>query len=181
MPNHRQHGDCPPGVDSWCRYQVAKANNKLREFKHKPALHPDVVKAITSIYTDLSNDSLLERCVGGFTQNQNESLNNLIWCFAPKRVFSGIITVKIAANIATCIFNKGYSSILSIMAAINIITGPTAVTTCKMLDEERLEIADKRTFDSSKEGRIARRSSRSALEEAALEAEGPMYEAGMAD
>lgn len=48
------HEDCPPGLDSWCSYQVAKACNKLDEYVHKPALHPEVVKAVTPIYEELS-------------------------------------------------------------------------------------------------------------------------------
>ena len=39
-------------------------------------LPEDVVEAIRSIYTDLSNEKLLERCVGGFTRNNNESYNH---------------------------------------------------------------------------------------------------------
>ena len=36
---------------------------------------------------------LLKRCVGGFTQNNNESLNQIIWNIAPKIMSSGAITV----------------------------------------------------------------------------------------
>jgi len=37
------------------------------------ALHPDVQKAIESIFEDLTDTNLLKRCVGGYTQNGNES------------------------------------------------------------------------------------------------------------
>ena len=86
-----QHDSCPPEPedDSWCTWQKAKAQGKLAEYSHKPALSDDVLNAITSIYEDLSSDNLLQRCIGGFTQNNNESLNALIWSFAPKRIFSG--------------------------------------------------------------------------------------------
>ncbi|KZC14695.1 hypothetical protein WN55_07192, partial [Dufourea novaeangliae] len=44
----------------------------------------DLVQVIKPIYTDLSQDNLLERCLGGNTQNNNESFNGLLWHFAPK-------------------------------------------------------------------------------------------------
>lgn len=34
---------------------------------------------------------------------------------------------------------------------MNITIGPTAVATCKILDEQRIKIADKRTSETSKE------------------------------
>ena len=43
------------------------------------------------IYNDLSKESLLERCVGGFTQNNNESLNQLIWKISLKIMSGGVI------------------------------------------------------------------------------------------
>lgn len=124
---------------------------------------------------------MLQRCVGGYTQNTNESLNNLIWSFAPKTVFSGIQTVQIATFLATGIFNEGYGAVLSILHGMKITIGPAAFALSKELDADRIKTAKKRTLDASKESRIARRSRRSAAEEAAHEAEGPLYEAGMAD
>ncbi|XP_076173306.1 LOW QUALITY PROTEIN: uncharacterized protein LOC143149621 [Ptiloglossa arizonensis] len=79
-----QHEDCPPGPESWCSYQVAKASNDLQNYNHKSALHTDLLKTITPIYEELSSDQLLERCEGRFAQNQNESFNDTIWCLAPE-------------------------------------------------------------------------------------------------
>ena len=89
--------------------------------------------------------------------------------------------LQIATFLATAIFNKGFSTILSIINGLKVTIGPTALELCNNLDAERIKIADKRTLDTSKEGRIARRSQKSAAEEAVRQAEGPMYEAGMAD
>jgi len=47
-------------------------------------------------------------------------------------------------------------------------------------NERRISQANERSFDTSKEGRIERRTARSALEEDFLE-EGVLYEAGMGD
>lgn len=40
---------------------------------HAEMLAPELVKFL-SIYTDLSRDDLMERCIGNHTQNANESL-----------------------------------------------------------------------------------------------------------
>ena len=73
-----QHDSCPPGDDSWCTWQKAKAQGKLAKYSHKPALSDDVLSEITPVYEDLSSENLLQRCIGGFTQNNNENLNALI-------------------------------------------------------------------------------------------------------
>lgn len=67
------------------------------------------------IYKDLSEDELLERCVGGFTQNNNESFNQLIWKITPKILPDGSKIVNIPALVAACIFNEGTSALLLIM------------------------------------------------------------------
>ena len=69
-----QHGSCPKGPDSWCAWQRTSATNTLSLFKHDyTSLPNDVLTAMKPIYEDLSKDELLERCVGGFTQDNNES------------------------------------------------------------------------------------------------------------
>ena len=73
-----QHHKCPPGADSWCKYQQAKAEKNLKSFKHDyTALPKEVVDAIKPIYESFTNEELLQRCIGGFTQNSNESLNQI--------------------------------------------------------------------------------------------------------
>ena len=38
------------------------------------------------IFTDLSNDVLLQKCLHGTTQNNNEALHGLIWKKVPKDI-----------------------------------------------------------------------------------------------
>jgi len=66
------------------------------------------MKVITPVYEELNKDELLHRCLGGFSQNNNESLNSFIWSFALKCVFIGTKTIKIATYIAISIFNEDY-------------------------------------------------------------------------
>lgn len=110
-----QHDRCPVGDNSWCSWQQAKARNKLHDYKHKPALSDEVFTAVKPIYEELSRDELLSRCLGGFTQNSNESFNAVLWALAPKTFHSSKGIVDIAANIAVCSFNDGLHSIMEIM------------------------------------------------------------------
>jgi len=129
----------------------------------------------------ISSENLLQRCIGGFTQNNNESLNALIWSFAPKCMFSGAKTVEIASYLAASIFNEDYKSLLKMMHVMNIKIGPNAFAICTEVDNAKISIADARSFEASKEGRAERRAMRSAIEEDFCEEESSFYEAGMAD
>ena len=78
----RQHQFCPVGEESWCKCQSAiappqdipPANNRIP---------PDLVQFIRPVFEDLTHTELLERCILGATQNQNE----LIWERCSKRDF----------------------------------------------------------------------------------------------
>lgn len=92
-----QHQNCPAGEVSWCKWRKAEAVGELHDFHHdKPPLTAETQKVIKSIYEDLTQDDLLIRCLGAETQNNNESINLLIWTFAPKHLHSGSKIVEIA-------------------------------------------------------------------------------------
>ena len=69
---------CPAGADSWCRFQQDRAKGTSL-YKPGPGLPDEIIRLVKPIYERLSNDALLERCLDGKTQNQNESLNGMIW------------------------------------------------------------------------------------------------------
>ena len=64
---------------------------------------------------------------------------------------------------------------------MNIIIGPNAVALCIGMDDTRISIADARSFEASKKGRVERRVMISDLEETVYEEEVPLYGAGMTD
>ncbi|GFU69623.1 uncharacterized protein TNCV_2503431 [Trichonephila clavipes] len=56
-------------------WQQVLATDTLSSYIHDyPTLPADVAEAIYPIYKDLRNVKFLEKCVGGFTQNNNESI-----------------------------------------------------------------------------------------------------------
>ena len=83
--------------------------------------------------------NLFNRCLGGFTQNANESFNSTIWALTPKSSSSGNIILQIAAHIDTCIFNDGISSILRVMEALELAVGTESYDFAPERDEQRVK------------------------------------------
>ncbi|XP_043286598.1 uncharacterized protein [Venturia canescens] len=153
-----QHHFCPNGPESWCKWQQAKVKKQLKNFCHDyAALPPRVLDAIKPIYEDLSNDKLLERCAGGYTQNCNESFNQLIWKIALKPMNSGSKIVNFAVFLAACTFNNGVTSLLEIMNVLGISVGLGAHLYAAQEDETRIAKAELQAQLQTKEGRIRRR------------------------
>nr|XP_046489071.1 uncharacterized protein LOC124222295 [Neodiprion pinetum] len=81
-----QHSYCS---DSWCKYQQLKAENQESTYEHPVTFDEQVTNLIKPVYETLASDDLLKRCLGGNTQNNNESFNHCVWNFAPKHTFTG--------------------------------------------------------------------------------------------
>ncbi|XP_067210342.1 uncharacterized protein [Linepithema humile] len=178
-PNHSK---CPPGPESWCEYKRAEANNNLKNYvqDYEP-LPADVLKAIKPIYEDLSKDELLERCLGGFTQNNNESFNQIVWKIAPKISPCSFTIVEMGAHIAIYTFNEGFQGLLAIMNAIGISCGLSAHHYAEKEDATRIKLSNKRAEENTREGRMRRRQHQINILEAAEEAEGSLYGPGIDD
>ena len=71
----KRHKFCPKHKDSWCHYH--RTNKETEPKSHY--LDPVFLNFLLPIFTRLSNRSLLLHCLPGYSQNQNESLNGIIW------------------------------------------------------------------------------------------------------
>ena len=109
------HTHCPDGPESWRRYKQDVANN-THLYKPGPGLPDNILALIRPIYIRLSND-LLTKCLDGKTQNQNESLNGMIWNRLPKTVFVGAEVLNFGVYDAVAHFN-----IHGNKAAVNILS-----------------------------------------------------------
>lgn len=174
-----KHEFCPPGADSWCKWQKAQVIEA--NFEHPTPLHPDVQKHILPIYEDLSQEDLLQRCLGGHTQNANESFNSTVWRFAPKHLHSGLKIVQIAAYMAAGLFNEGYTSILQIMNRLEIIIGKQSKTYADNIDKHRVIRQERCSSLATKEARKARRQQLLEEKEMYEETEGLLYGPGIAN
>ena len=177
-----QHHKCPPGAGSWCKYQQAKAERKLKSFKHDyTALPKEVADAIKPIYGSLKNEELLQRCIRGFTQNSNESFNQIVWEIMPKPLPASFTTVRITANIATYTFNEGTRGLLAIFYAMEINLGPHAHTFAKEEDSIRVEAANRRSLENTRSARGGRRRRKISADAATKAEKGTLYGPGIND
>ena len=176
--NEPMHDFCPDGPNSWCAYKKAVYNGTHKNFKHKISIPVAVMDAIKPIFKDLSHPDLLKRCIGGHTQNVNESLNALIWTFCPKTSNSARKIIEIAVNLAVTNFNDGKKSILNVMEELGLVTGENSVLFTKNADRERIIFADKRALSNTLEARIAKRREKKQNDECLKDKEGLVYSSG---
>ena len=70
------HGFCPVGATSWCKFQCANALGET-----PPAHHTTIPKTVgESVFDRLSDRALLKSCLRGGTQNPNELLRATCCC-----------------------------------------------------------------------------------------------------
>ena len=103
MKLDEQHDLCPR--QGWCNYWTNKQN--YTESRRLRVVFADLLKPI---FTRLSNRTLLSRCQGGYTQNQNESINNVLWTRCLKTKFCGYNKVYLAVCDSVSYFNAGATS-----------------------------------------------------------------------
>ncbi|XP_076549216.1 uncharacterized protein LOC143306722 [Osmia lignaria lignaria] len=176
-----RHEHCPTGEESWCKWKKAEALGSTDNLNHPLPLHPDVQKHILPIFEELSNEDLLHRCLGGHTQNANESFNSTVWRLAPKHLHSGLKILEIASFIAAGMFNEGYFSILKIMQELNLTIGKQAMDYAEKSNQRRIQRQERRSSLSTKKARKARREQLAEQNDYFEEAEGLLYGAGIAD
>ncbi|GFY33620.1 uncharacterized protein TNCV_4593321 [Trichonephila clavipes] len=160
MMNHiydePKHWFCPKGKNSWCKYNVSVHNNTVNEFCHKNTLPKAVSEVIKPVFKDLSYLKFLRRCLGGKTQNTNESLNSVIWKYSPKLIGSGINVTKIAA----CEYNDGSKNRIDLMRTLNLKINKTNILNCVNIGKVRKSTAiykrqvSKTSFEARKAERL---------------------------
>lgn len=132
------HIHCPPGKYSWCGYQRAVADGDVDKFKHGPGLPMNVTLQVRKVFDDLSNDSLLDKCLHGKTQNQNESFNNLIWERLPKTTYVGMTQLALGIYDAVAYFNMGAKTILEIYETLQMVPGYYTTLGCAKRNRKRI-------------------------------------------
>lgn len=150
-----QHGFCPPGAESWCRYQKSLVSGA--SYQHKDSLPEAVMELIRPIFRDLSHPDLLRKCLHGKTQNSNESLNNIIWSRLPKSIFVQIETLKFGVYDAVSVFNDGNIVRCQVFDKLNLPPGKFCVSALQSIDNYRLRKAERDCLESTKESRIKKR------------------------
>ena len=123
----------------------------------------------------------MERCLSSETQNNNESLNSLIWTFTPKHIQARTQTIQISTFLAIRIFNEGFIPILKILSGMGITIGPKAHAFAVRRDKIRIERSELWVSEASKEAKTDRLHERTSENEQFEVEEGFLYRAGIAD
>lgn len=121
----KQHRFCPKTADSWCRYQRDQTNGTVNYDRRKciPYIFRNELK---SIFDRLSSQDMLKSCQGGLTQNQNESINSVVWSRCPKRLFCGLHRYTISVCDAVSQFNDGSNGRYHLFKTLNVDVGDNA-------------------------------------------------------
>ncbi|GFU19001.1 uncharacterized protein TNCV_2347721 [Trichonephila clavipes] len=130
------------------------------------------------VFADLSHPALLKKCLGGKTQNPNESLNSLIWKFCPKTIGSSLQIAEIAANLATSVFNDGNQILITILEKFGLKIKRNVCVSLAERDNRRIFTSRQRRLASSFEARRAKKIKKSKEIELFHEQEGISYDPG---
>ena len=175
--DHPVHHLCPVGETSWCKFKRAEAKGEPPP-PHKPTIHPQIACIVKKVFLDLSQPSLMERCVLGATQNQNESFNSVIWNRCPKIEFASSVVVEIAVDLAVITFNSGQGALRGLLQRLNFKLSPTILKFLDSKDDTRVWEAQHKGKELVKKRRRQMRLDRVSLHENLVAAEGPTYGAG---
>ena len=136
----KQHQHCPKSEGTWCKYWKDKLE-KTKTYNEDNRL-PDVfTKELEAIFTSLSKDELLSRCLKGMNQNQNEAANGMLWSRCPKTKFWRARRVCIAVCETIGIFNTHAESSAEIMDMCGTTPGANTMKALGKHDNERIEVA----------------------------------------
>lgn len=150
-----QHGLCPKGATSWCRFNRSEALGQ--KYLHKHSLPLAVIECIKPVYQDLTKDDLLKKCLHGKTQNVNECFNNVVWTRCPKTVFVGMEVLKVGVYDAVLSFNDGNAGKLRVLEALGCEPGYNSVKQLREIVDERITKAEAAITDIGRQARKKKR------------------------
>ena len=136
----KQHENCPKSTDTWCKYWKDK-HDKTNLHNENNWLPEVFMKERQPIFSRLSSDALLNRCLQGMTQNQNEAANGMLWCLKRclKTRFCLVRRVRIAVCETVAVFNTGAGSKAAVMKLCGI-TSPGAQTIKAFREQDRVRV-----------------------------------------
>ena len=171
------HAHCPQGKDSWCGFQVDKAEN-TKKYKPGSGLPLKVIAELKPVFAKLSDDDLLRKCLHGKTQNQNESFNRVIWDRVPKSHYIGRDIFEAGVYDAVAHFNEGSIATCLVLEKLGLQRGFFTEKICKELDSSRIYVAEYQEKEITKMSRKKLRSKRKSRHEKDIDKEGESYGAG---
>lgn len=166
-----RHKFCPRTKESWCKYQSDKLT---KNNSYKPSITiPSAVKEVLGpIFTDLSKDDLLKKCLHGKTQNVNEALHGVIWQKCPKQVHTSRAIVEIGVNAAVVTYNDGCMGVNRVLKKLGVKPGKFMIMAGKRKNLKRLNDSLRSSSEKGKKRRKKLRSHKKHYEDKEKEQEG---------
>ena len=90
------------------------------------------------IFAELGDESLMEKCLHGKTQNQNESFNSMIWDRIPQMRYVSFTQLEFGMYDAVANFNIGKKASVLIYEKMNLIPGKFTLQDCDKINRKRL-------------------------------------------
>ena len=129
-----QHSFCPR--NDWCKFW--KSPELYDESKRLP---PSFFNVLKPLFERLSSAELLSRCQRGFTQNQNESLNGVLWSKCLKTRFFGLDRLQLAVSESVAEFNAGSGASALLMKNSGIYPSASSLRSFRNKDKKRISLA----------------------------------------
>ena len=117
----------------------------------------DIVMKLKPIFAELSGESLLEKCLHGKTQNQNESFNSMIWDRIPKTRYVSLTQLELGFYDPVANFNIVKKASVLIYEKMNLIPGKFTLQVCDKINRKRLSSSKFKEMDSTRKRRKIRR------------------------
>ena len=119
-----RHQSCSPGADSWCLVKRAEAAGEFPSSHETKKLYLSGVSPdfLAKVFADLTETSLLSRCLRKETQNRNQSLHSKLWRKCLKIKFVYLQHTKFAASVSALEHNLGYNG--NVLFRLGLIPKP---------------------------------------------------------
>ena len=172
-----QHQLCE---SNWCPFKKDQVNQTSfynHEDTRKKRLPQLFLPHLLPLYKRLSDRSLLMRCMGGLTQNQNEAFNATVWRRCPKERAFGASAVKRGVHLAVITWNSGSSCYELILTSLRLDANHFTEKIKQMKDFRRISEAAK--YELKKDNRKRKIQEKNEAEMAAKQQHGDDYQSGM--
>ena len=128
---------------------------------------------------NLSSDQLLSKCLHGKTEDNNESLNGVIWKRCPEDIYVGRTTLTMGVASAVISFNDGAYGIQNVLKEYGMEVGRYCSDFCMSRDSKRIKEMAPKSSDRTKMSGKRDRAVRKGFWDEERVREGPTYGPGM--
>ena len=147
---------CLVTPNSWCKYQLDQIND-TSFYNQQNCLPPVFHSELYYMFKQLSADSFLQGCQRRLTQNQNKSLNNMVWTSYLKHVLRGINSLQI--SVCEAVTTSGAYAKKQVLDNLGLTISRNCVTSFGNKNKKRIRAASRKILQKYKKCRQQLRSS----------------------